>query len=137
MPYLIFYVLYLIFYVPYLISYIPHLISYIPHLIFYVPYLIFYVPYLISYIPYLIFYVTYLISYIPYPIFYLTFTCDAATVDTLLARPLPPGVVNGPSVTLAFPCTVELGASQVSVHSSAPEMLWGNRHLKLQSLVHV
>ena len=52
----------------------------------------------------------------------LTLTCDAAAVDTQLARPLPPGVVNCPCVTLAFPCPVELGASQVSVHSSAPEM---------------
>ena len=109
-------------YVPYPISYVPYLIFHIPYLIFYVPYLIFYIPYLIFYIPYLIFYVPYLIFYVPYPILYLTFTCDAATVDTRSARPLPPGVMNCPCVTLAFPCPVELGASQVSVHSSAPEM---------------
>ena len=112
-----------------------HLIIYIPFLITYVPYPIFYIP--IFYIPYLIFYVPYLIFYIPYPIFDVTFTCDAATVDTLLACPLPQGVVNCPHVTQAFPCTVELGASQVSVHSSAPEMLCVNRRLKLQTLVDV
>ena len=78
--------------------------------------------YLIFYVPYLIFYVPYLRFYIPYPIFYVMLTCDAATVDTQSARPLPPGVVNCPCVTLAFQCPVELDASQVSVHSSAPEM---------------
>ena len=127
----------LIIYMPYLITKVPYPIFYIPYLIFYTPHLIFYVPYLIFYVPYLIFYVPYLIFYIPYQIFYVTLICDVATVDTLLARPLPPGVVNCPCVTLAFPCPVELGASQVSVHSSAPEMLWGNRRLKLQTLVDV
>ena len=99
-----------------------HLKIYVPYPISYVPYLIFHIPYLIFYVPYLIFYIPYLIFYIPYPIFSVTLTCDAATIDNLLARPLPPGVVNCPCVTLAFPCPVELGASQVSVHSSAPEM---------------
>ena len=73
--------------------------------------------------------------YVPYPKYYSTFTCDAATVDNRSARPLPPGVVNCACVTLAFPSSVEVGASQVSVHSSAPEVLWGNRRLKLQTLV--
>ena len=114
----------LMIYIPYLISYVPCPIFYIPRLIFifYILHLIFYVPHLLFYIPHLIFYVPYLIFYTPYPIFYVTLTCDAATVDIWSARPLPPGVVNCPCVTLAFPCPVELGASQVSVHSSAPEM---------------
>ena len=71
--------------------------------------------------------------YVPHPNYYVTFTCDPATVDTRLARPLPPGVVKCARVTLVFPCTVKLGAYHVSVDCSAPEMVRANRRLKLQT----
>ena len=119
------------------VIYIPYLITYVPYPKYYVPYPKNYVPYPKYYVPYPKYYVPYLKYYAPYQKYYVPCTCDAATVDTRLARPLPPGVVNCPCVTLVFPCPVELGASQVSVHSSAPEMLWGNRRLKLQTLVDV
>ena len=60
--------------------------------IFHTPHLIFYVPHLKFYVPPPKFYIPHLIFYIPPPILYVNLTSGA--VDTLLALPLPPGVVN-------------------------------------------
>ena len=60
--------------------------------IFYTPCLIFYVPHLKFYVPPPKFYIPHLIFYVPPQIFNVNLTSDA--VDTLLAQPLPPGVVN-------------------------------------------
>ena len=60
--------------------------------IFYTPHLMFYVPPLKFYVLPQKFYVPHLIFYVPPPIFYVNLACDA--VDTQLALPLPPSVVN-------------------------------------------
>ena len=60
--------------------------------IFYTPHLMFYVPPLKFYVLPQKFCVPHLIFYVPPPIFYVNLACDA--VDTQLALPLPPSVVN-------------------------------------------